>query len=291
MINKKGDITTQQIVLLIILIASFVVILFFIFKLNLGGTSQKEVCHNSVLTRGSKVLPGQSVPLNCKTNYICITQDNTCERMSGTFEKKKVATADETYAILANEMADCWWIFGEGKINYVGDTFLKDLYCSICSQIAFDDSMNKIFENGKIEQSSLYEYLAATKVSNKDETYLDYLVGLKDSKTMEDSLKTKNSALGEINFVNQYYIVMGIFSKVGAANWALSGAGTGIVLGFAVGGPIGMIIGGVVGGVGGYFLGPAVAGGSGHDYIAPTVIEANSASFDSLKCTNVDTLA
>ena len=50
--NKKGEMTTQQIVLLIILIASFAVILGFLFKLNFGAESEKDICHNSVVLRG-----------------------------------------------------------------------------------------------------------------------------------------------------------------------------------------------------------------------------------------------
>ena len=66
--------------------------------------------------------------------------------MSGSFETKKVKTETEVYGILADEMADCWWMFGEGKVNYVGkDLPEKQLYCSICSQLAFDNSLEEIF--------------------------------------------------------------------------------------------------------------------------------------------------
>lgn len=288
--NCKGEITTQQIVLLIILIASFAVILFFIFKLNLGATSKKEVCHNSVLTRSSKILPGEAVPLNCETTYICLTKDGSCEGVGGSFDKKKVSTDTETYEVLANEMADCWWVFGEGKINYIGKTFLKSLYCSICSQIAFDDSMNNIFESGEIDQNELYKYLAVTKISDKDETYLDYLVGLQDSKIIEDSLKSQNATFMKINFNYQYYIVMGIFNEVAADQWAASGAAAGAVTGSILG-PFGFLIGGIAGGVGGYFLGPIIAGNSGENYIAPTIIQAQSEAFNSLQCRDIKTLA
>lgn len=49
--NRKGELTTQQLVMLIILILSFAVILFFIFRLNLGGTTNKEICHDSVVKK------------------------------------------------------------------------------------------------------------------------------------------------------------------------------------------------------------------------------------------------
>ena len=61
--NSRGELTTQQIVLLIILITSFTIILFFFFKLNLGEETDKELCHNSVVLKGS--LPSDLTSLNC----------------------------------------------------------------------------------------------------------------------------------------------------------------------------------------------------------------------------------
>ena len=55
-----------------------------------------------------------AIPLKCSRIYICISKDGTCERMTKP-EVKKVKTEDEIYNILAEEMATCWWMFGEGK--------------------------------------------------------------------------------------------------------------------------------------------------------------------------------
>jgi hypothetical protein len=290
--SKRGDITTEQIVFLIILIASFAVILFFIFRLNLGQTTEKEVCHNSVLTRGSNVIPGESIPLNCKTHYICITQDGSCEKLNGDYDTEKVSTDTETYDVIANEMADCWWMFGEGKVNYLGEELLPQLYCSLCSQVAFDDSMNQIFPNNKIGQDAIYNYLAITNISGKDTTYLDYLTGLKNSQAIEETLKQNKSAFGEINFDKHYSVTMGEFSKISVGQWV--GAGIGIaILVVATGGaaiPI-VIIAGVAGGVGGHFIGTTVIGESGQQYLAPTIIETNSEDFNKLKCASIKTLA
>ncbi|MCK9595594.1 hypothetical protein M0R19_00185 [Candidatus Pacearchaeota archaeon] len=289
--NKRADITTQQIVILIILITSFVVILIFLFALNFGKTSEKEICHNSVVTRGTNVLPGESIPLNCKTSYICITKDGTCEKMSGTYEKKTAKkTKEEVYSILANEMADCWWIFGEGKINYVGKDFKSDLYCSICSQISFDNSLD-MFENGEIDKKLFYNYLAKTNVSGKDTSYLEYLNGLASADAIEASLKnSNNSEFGKINLAKQYYVIMGIFSETGVGQWTLSGAGAGMAVGLVVGGPIGVVIGGIVGGVGGHFVATIVKGDSKNNYLSPEIVEANSEDFEKLRCASIKTL-
>ncbi|MDD5012156.1 MAG: hypothetical protein PHQ66_00710 [Candidatus Nanoarchaeia archaeon] len=290
-INKRGDITTQQIVLLIILIASFAVILFFIFRLNLGQTTEKEVCHNSVLTRGSKVLPGESVPLNCKTTYICISEDGTCEQVTSP-DIKRTENKDEVFNALANEMADCWWVFGEGKINYVGEELFSKLYCSLCSQVSFDDSVGKIFPSGEIDKTEFYRYLATTNISNKDLTYLDYLVGLKNSQAIEDTLTTNQSAFGKININKQSYVVMGTISKVSVVQWAVAGAGIAVLAVVTAGAAIPVVlVVGAAGGVGGHFIGTIIDGVGGQSYLSPTIIEANSADFNSLKCESIQTLA
>ncbi|VVB82098.1 Uncharacterised protein [uncultured archaeon] len=295
--NKKGEITTQQIVLLIILIVSFVVILFFVFRLGIGKTSDSEVCHNSIVTRSAGVLPKESVPLNCKTQYICISKDGTCEKMTSP-QIEKVQTTSEVYKVLADNMANCWWMFGEGNLNYIGDTFTSNLYCSICSQIGFDDSASSIFNKGIIDKKDFYTYLANTNASGKTITYLDYLNGLKTAATIEEGLKTTNAQFGTIDTTKQYYIVMGIFSKVGVAGWIAAGAvgvatGAGVIASvvFSGGLTIPVIIGAVAGGTGGYFLGTAVNGISGNPYLSPTIIEANSAAFNSLNCSSIKTLA
>jgi hypothetical protein len=296
---KKGDITTQQIVLLIILIASFAVILFFIFRLNLGETNAKEICYNSVVSRGASVLPSDSIPLNCQTTYVCITKDGSCKKMSGTKEIKKVKTKDEVYDTLANEMADCWWMFGEGKINYVGkDLTPEKLYCSICSQIAFDDSLKEIFPDNQIDQTEFYDYLAKTNIS-AGESYLDYLLDIKSSEEIKSSLQDSSSDFGKINLENQHYVVMGIASDINTLGWIAVGAvvvggGAAIIVSTAgLGIPIAIAMAGgaIAGAVGGHFMGIMIEGDSGEYYLHPIIIEANSADFDKLGCTDIKTLA
>jgi len=295
---KKGDITTQQIVLLIILIVSFVVILFFILRLNLGKTSESEVCHNSVVARGTGVIPKESVPLNCKTSYVCITKDGSCEKMTSP-DIEKAKTKEEVYNVLANQMADCWWMFGEGKVNYVEkDLLSKNLYCSICTQLAFDDSLNALFSNGEIDKKDFYDYLSKTNISGKEQTYLEYLVGLKSSQEIKSTLQNSNSDFGKINLGKQYYIVMGTVSDVSVLKWVgvgvLAGAGVAvIVLTGGAGTPavIALALGAGVGGTGGYFAGTVINGMSGSSYLTPTIIEANSKDFEALNCKDIKTLA
>ncbi|VVB83245.1 Uncharacterised protein [uncultured archaeon] len=299
MINKKnrgGELTTQQIVLLIILIASFAVILFFLFRLNLGKTTDAETCHNSIVQRGSGVLPKESVPLNCKTQYVCLTKDGTCNEMTSP-QIEKVNTKEDVYNVLANQMADCWWMFGEGKLNYIQDTALSSLYCSICDQVAFDKSVNNIFASGEIDQNDFYNYLSTHNASGKDVNYLEYLTGVTISHSIITAVKDGSADLGKINLNNQYYIMTGIFNKVSILTWIGGGVAVGGAIGVAIvsGGAsipltLAIIGGSTIGGTAGYFIGTKVKGPSGNDYIPPTLIGANSEDFNKLKCASIKTI-
>jgi len=317
--SKKAEITTQQIVLLIILIMSFAVILFFLFKLNLGKTTDKEICHNSVVMRGSSVIPADTVSLNCKRSYVCLTEDGSCEQMTKP-DIKKVEEINDVYQVLADEMVDCWWMFGEGKINYIGKDMTERVYCSICTQLAFDDSLNKIEGiEDTISKDELYNYLSVQKISGGEETYAEYLFGtngINQLKQIALGEGVKDATFGTIEIDKQYFVMMGIISEVGVWKWAFSGGGVGAVVGgitavAVLSNPVawvgGLIVlgGSVAGGVAGATVGPSAAeliepeisspiiNGEGidNDFMAPTIIEANSEKFEALNCKDIATLA
>ena len=143
--NSRGELTTQQIVLLIILITSFSIILFFFFKLNLGEETQKTICHNSVILKGSLVSSLRGGNLDCRTNYLCISGGEECEGINPTITKEVDLSKPDAKEVImktvADEMADCWWMFGEGKIDYVGDYI--GTHCAVCSIIEFDESLKE----------------------------------------------------------------------------------------------------------------------------------------------------
>ena len=127
MLNKKrAALTTRQIVILTILIISFIIILFLLFRLNLSGQSEQQICHNSVVQRGSSILSlSDTVPLNCRTHYVCISTTSKCEgeesRMPTPDDIITVKSENELYKALADEMATCWWMYGEGEVDYLGE--------------------------------------------------------------------------------------------------------------------------------------------------------------------------
>ena len=180
--NKKGELTTKQLVTIIILIASFVIILFLLFRLNPGEVNNKEICHNSVvLKEKSGVLAG---PLDCRTNYLCISGGGNCEEIpTKSTIKVDPGDKDEIMQAITDEMSDCWWMFGEGEINYEKGFLEGKVNCALCSVVAFDEKVQ-----GKIPtitQMELYSYLKKTAKTNS-QTYLQYLYDMGELVNIND---------------------------------------------------------------------------------------------------------
>lgn len=279
--KKRAEMTTQQIVILVVLIASFAVILLFFSKLNFGSESQKEVCHNSVIMRAKT--PGEMVPLNCQREYVCISMKNSCDKMTNA-KVYKVKTEDEVYDVLANELADCWWMFGEGKVDYVGKDTLPGLYCSLCSQIAFDNSTKEIFGGETFEKIRLHDYMANVERTN-GESYSEYLYGTNDLEDVSGGL-----SFGEINLSKNYYAMMGVTSKIGNFQCSVWGAIinplVGIYCSFDKEGFSSRVMK-----TENFFRGRIIEGVDGRGFVIPTLIEANSEEYNSLGCKSITTLS
>jgi len=163
--NKKGELTTTQLVTLIVLIVSFVIILYFFTRLNLGETGDKEICHNSVVLQEKLATAG---PLDCRTNYVCVSGGEDCKDFSSTIKREVNPNNKlEINQTISDEMDDCWWMFGEGKVDYIRYSwkpdFLVGVHCAICSVVKFDreydlsvfDGLN-VSADGKISPDKKY---------------------------------------------------------------------------------------------------------------------------------------
>ena len=313
--TKKAELTNEQIVILIILIVSFAVLLFFLYKLNLGKTTSKEICHNSVMLKGATLEElKETVSLNCDRSYICITEDSGgCKEMYKP-EIVEVKNLDEIYQKLADEMANCWWMFGEGRVDYIGGGVTKGNYCSICSQILFDTSLNNIevVNEGKISKDNLYDYMSKTNIPGKEITYSEYIFGTTEINQLKQLASQQykiKGTFGNIEVGKQYFVVMGITNEVSGLYWAGIGAGgvgavIGIVALVTLSNPVGWVGGAVIIGVG------AIAGATGgkaifssfepeiaalkipgkgipNNFTAPTILEVDSEKFKALNCEEI----
>ncbi|GIU68525.1 MAG: hypothetical protein KatS3mg001_375 [Candidatus Pacearchaeota archaeon] len=206
--NKKGELTTKQIVTLIILIVSFIVILFFIFRLNLKEKTDKEICRNSVVLRDQgKIFSG---PLDCKTNYLCLYSKKECSEFFT--EKIKIEKLEKTELMkhIAEEMADCRWMFGEDKkLRYTGGSTSTGVDCAICSIISFDEEIqNKIPE---ISYKEFYNFLEKNSLE-EGESYLKYLYDVDSLSSLQIQEQFSNINIDEdiIRTSEKYSIITGI---------------------------------------------------------------------------------
>ena len=222
-IGKKGEITTAQIVTIIVLIVSFIVILYFFFRLNLGGTTNSEICHNSVVLKSKS--SGLVGDLNCKTDYVCISGGGSCNDLSPT-ETINVdpANKEQIMKSIADQMVNCWYEFGEGKLNTADRTLLGNGDCAICSVIAFDTN---VLGKNQITYEDFYNYLKNTP-KDTSQTYLQYLYGVSDLDTLQNSYPLlKNNLNNPVLSGTKYAIVTGY--KKGLA-WGAGFWGNGNIL-------------------------------------------------------------
>ena len=215
-INKKGELTTKQLVIIIVLIVSFIIILFLLYRLNLGETTNKQICHNSVVLKAKSA--GLAGPLDCKTNYLCISKGGNCKEItpSSTVKissKNEEEIKKEIMKALADEMSDCWWMFGEGEITYANTALVQRTSCSLCSIVEFDETLKEI---ELISYREFYDYLSKTPKTTS-ETYLQYLYSL----TSPEEFPFEEYLNKNLEFDKIYSILTGMERKI---LWGLFGS-------------------------------------------------------------------
>lgn len=183
--NKKAEMTSEQIIGIVLLIVGFIIVLLLYFGIDWTGQTDQEVCHLSVVARGSlpdtlelKELP----PLKCKTKKVCVTDKTfgkgTCETFGKEYDSVKVSDEQlkqegEIKKVFADELVDCWNMMGEGKIQLFKQFILeKRSACVICSRIAFDADV----ETKKVDNFAMY---LNNKIPNKNISYWKFLTANK----------------------------------------------------------------------------------------------------------------
>ena len=315
---KKGELTSTQLISIILIVVGLVIISFFIYQLNWTGNVDREVCHQSVIIRGT--LPDKwwldtkdYSPLTCKTKKMCFSdnliQKGSCSNpnLGDKFDTIRIGSNLETQdnsikTTIAREMADCWSMMGEGKLQ----VFKRDLAsltnrqrCVVCSIIDFQDSVKT--KNTEVDGMGLY--LMSHLVPNTDKAYWAYLtrsnsVGVpflcEGEKCTSGQQELKN--FDKMNTANPKAVIYLEKSRSYLGGWlGFTGGGVlgGTVLGFLTGGPIGAGIGFVVGG--------SIAAKAGDDiqkqidFNTPSVsgiflIDYNSDDFKNLKCDSLENI-
>lgn len=203
-INKKG-IERKYLVLFFIAIISLVIILYVIVYMKNSQNFSKEACHEAVIYRGTiyevaehgtleygKALEQEAVSaihLKCQTEDVLID----------------TSSKEEIKRKMADEMAACWAMLGEGKVNFFGRGWNDESRCVVCSKISFSGSA-KNSEN----IDNFLEYLAGTNMPDKDITYADFFMGNKEhvalkkdtslSTSLQETEKPLNTNPDDSNF-------------------------------------------------------------------------------------------
>lgn len=169
--RKKGE---QKYAIIISLITGLLILtisLFWIFgEFFDEGELDWEVCRQSILLRSSipeadlklmKTDAKGAFPLKCKTEVVTI---------------EDVEKSDDVYKKVADAVAAGWYMFGEGKLDFVHrDSTEKQTVCMAFARIHFDDEAIEKSNVGPLSREGFVNYYNTNRVENSEGTYGEYL--------------------------------------------------------------------------------------------------------------------
>jgi len=259
--NKKGDIDWFIVTIIISVLTLVVFVLIGIF-FPFGDTVDRAACKVSVVLRAT--LPGDTInikdqiSLRCKTRNICITTKSygkgNCTGIGKDFETMRltgtndVLRKEQIKMFFAREMADCWGMFGEGKLQIFSKKWTSEMTTSkgiICSKMAFDS--NLLLGDDKKDNtpddlknvSGLTEYMITHKVPNQNFSYMDYLRNTPEGQSAnelygnsintQDSLKYAEEEVLDLTKVKSIVYIETTKSNAGRI-FSLSAAAVGVAV-------------------------------------------------------------
>ncbi len=207
--KRKGEISLTTLITTILVLAGFVILFIVYSAIDWTGNVDREVCHQSVVYRGTAPSLVQSyVPLKCKTEKTCITSGlmgGECDEFENSkgVIKAKVKSKTDIEKLIAGEVVDCWSTMGEGKLSLFSE-FLPGIganvvssSCVICSRIAYDE---KTLSEKKIifDELNVDEYMRTRAIPNKDISYYEFIIGKSPARVKIDS-DANGVSIPEIN--------------------------------------------------------------------------------------------
>jgi len=185
--NKKALAISTTLILTITILLSFGILLYAFNQITEPIPSEitKNICKASI---ESKALLGTE--LKCKTEYKCLTMGGKC--LKG-YEEVKVKNEEEMKKEIAETMKDCWWLLGEGKLDFFDESSWKkyagigvsESSCIVCTVIRFD-------EKSKGKELDFISYLTDdnNKIPNQNISYIQYFTGSSET-ILEPQLKAE----------------------------------------------------------------------------------------------------
>lgn len=222
MINKKG-MEAGFLIAIIIVIASFVLIAGVLTRW-LSSADEKEaerLCHDSIAWRAVS-----TIQINPEGRYEALVQGKVSlvPQLCKTIDKKVKGDREKIKQQIADKMARCWWMFGEGKHDQILDSskvapVIYDLEevgnkCQLCYVILTEEEK---FE--PIPKEEFLLYLATTKYPKvAGQTYLEYI--------QQHGGPGRVALLEDINPRQGYGISFLAKNEEGRSFWERLGAGT-----------------------------------------------------------------
>ncbi len=315
--KERGTISISMSIGIVLLVAALVIGILFYISWNPKESLDKRVCHTSVILRGSAPVGTEIIKLTCKTEKVCITakKGEECEKGATYDSVIKVKDEEELKKELIILMGECWWMMGEGKVDYRSKGFYSYTYCGICDLVTFDKSIQENIGISQINYRDLLESMEKTKLKDvdsesipyKDESFLRYFFNVDSSQKVYDALvkaAEENGVTANLNNVyltpSQKYVLVTAMMKTGSWGEVLGGGYLGgaiiaipvILFGVLTGG-IGIVGVAIIGG------GTAIGGSIGwwyseadRNYIQPMFLEESSKALgkDGLECEEWDIL-
>jgi len=320
-LNKKAEMTKEQVLGLIVLVVSIGVLLLFLSGIIPWGRTSidKDTCHTSVVLRSTYnsalFESSKIIPLKCQTENICSNMGGKCTDLPRIDTNVKLSKDDEQAKeqlkkTIADKLYDCNSMVGEGKLNFMPHTFWSQNYCLICSRISFDEGSKKI---GNLGYQDLYEYMAKTKAYD-DTSYLEAIYGTKSledmNKILESSIDAINKRAGtkiesidelsiDLSKDNGYAIIVQLTPDSTWEQWTATIAGGALVAGGIIAAPLtlggslsisgvgfAVLAGGTTGGI---IYTKTFPGDGDYVYTYPSIIPYDKETLKSLKCSSFET--
>ncbi len=248
---KKGELSALTKLIIAAIVGFLLILLMFGMVIpSLSNSIDREDCRISVETMArTKVVQESPIikDLKCNTQFVEITEKviKKNEKIIATLNKEPEYRIKKA---IADEMYDCWYQMGEGKLDPWGDWQIKPhtKHCIVCSEITFDNKAQKIHSQIK----DLDVFLKKTNVPQKDFTYSDYITGGKGFAPMTLDTSSQISILYQVDDVSNIGTISG-YILGGCTIGASGGAGVGALFA-GVGAIPGALIGGAGGCLGGF---------------------------------------
>ncbi len=179
-----------------IITASLLLISFFLIVGLLGRFSSRTndleaelLCQTSVAQRAKTALNIGKISAGSEGSSLFQSQTKTIPALCRTIDKKVSGSREQILRQVADSMARCWWMFGEGRYDDILDDVDVDLFPSVLG--LEDYGQNQCFNcytilvdqdeisGGAITGEEINDYLTKNVYAKVNKTYLNYIQGYK----------------------------------------------------------------------------------------------------------------